>query len=179
VRASVVVITKTDFAGLQDVEALKNKIKSINPDAFIFTSVHKPVKLLEFASFERLQMATSQNTELPLESIKGKNIVALCGIGNPDYFMKTLDKLGAVVKAEIAFQDHHPYDFADLEYISKKCQAASTKTIVTTEKDMIKLKPLIQRHALAFESLQIKFSALEIRLGILQDEDKFAELIWK
>jgi len=179
VRASVVVMTKTDLAGPQEVDALKRKIKSINPDAFVFASVHKPVKFLEFASFEKLQTAASQNIELPLESIKGKDIVALCGIGNPDYFIKTLEKLGAAVKAQILFQDHHPYDFTDLEYVSKKCQDASTSMIVTTEKDMIKLKPLIQRHALAFESLQIKFSALEIRLEILQDEDKFAELIWR
>jgi len=179
VRAGIIVMTKIDLGDPQGVEALKSKIKSLNPDAFIFASVHKPVRLLEFAGFEKLEAAVSQNAELALETIKGKDIVALCGIGNPDYFIKTLEKLGAAVKTEIVFQDHHPYDFADLEYISKKCRDASTKTIVTTEKDMMKLKPLVHRHALAFESLQIKLSALEIKLEILQDEDKFAELIWR
>ena len=177
VRASMIVITKADSASPQGLENLKSRIKSINPGALIVTAAHKPVKIFEFASFKELQTATSQNTELPLESIKGKDIVVACGIGNPDYFIKTLENLGAIVKTSVIFQDHHPYSFTDLEYIAKKCREAATKMVVTTEKDAIKLKPLIQRHALAFESLQMQFLDLQIKLQILQDEDKFTELL--
>jgi len=176
-RANIIVITKANLATPEQIENIKKKIKTFNYDAQIFTSVHKPVKLLEFAGCGKLQTEYTQNTELPIDSINAKDVIAVCGIGDPDCFLKTLKGLGAVVKMSMIFTDHHPYVFSDLEAISAICMQAGVKTVVVTAKDMIKLKPLIQRHALAFESFQMQFLFVDIKLQILEKEDKFKEFL--
>jgi len=177
VRAGIIVITKADAVSSQQVEKIINGIKSINPDAHIFTSTHGPEKIYEFANFEKMQIQPGQEENFPLEWLKDKKVLVVCGIGDPDYFVKTIESLGGVVGCSLFFQDHHPYVFGDLELITKKCRQTGVDSVLVTEKDMIKLRPLIQRHILGFESFKIRFLALGIKLRILENEQKFRELI--
>lgn len=61
------------------------------------------------------------------------------GIGYPERFYTTLAEIGVRVENPHAFADHHDYSFLDL-------QALQNRPIVTTAKDAVKLKALIQKH---------------------------------
>lgn len=178
VRASIFVLSKADMAKPQALQAIKNRIRSLNPDALIVEAVHEPVQLVEFANSEKL-FSEVEHTDLKLDSLKGKPCVSVCGIARPNYFIKTLKDLGADIKNSITFEDHHPYVFSDIENISKACVQAGTNTVVTTEKDMIKFRALIQRHVFSFKSLQLRLLSLGIKLKITQGEDKFIECLTK
>ena len=64
---------------------------------------------------------------------KGGEITALSAIGQPEQFYKFLEK-DFKIKNKITFDDHHQYEIEDIENIEG--------TIVTTEKDAVKLSLL-------------------------------------
>lgn len=76
----------------------------------------------------------------PLESLQGKVVHAVAGIGNPQRFYDTLTVLGASVKAH-PFADHHAFSAADFDFPQE-----NDAHIVMTEKDWVKCRPFAQPH---------------------------------
>ena len=79
----------------------------------------------------------------PVADLKGRPVVALCGIGNPASFFHLLNTLGAEVKEQLIFKDHHRYQELDWTKIKKKVEEAGVKWVVTTEKDAVKIKDFL------------------------------------
>jgi tetraacyldisaccharide 4'-kinase len=74
--------------------------------------------------------------EEPLAGITGRRVVAVAGIARPERVADTLAGAGAVVDRLLAFPDHHDYGERDVALI---VAAAARGTVVTTEKDLVKL----------------------------------------
>ncbi|MBI5887665.1 MAG: tetraacyldisaccharide 4'-kinase [Deltaproteobacteria bacterium] len=88
----------------------------------------------------------SGNQTLPLTSLKGKRVIAIAGIANPESFFSTLRRLNAEIVKTIIFPDHHAYSKADILKIEALKKAApDADIIITTEKDGVKLKGLVDR----------------------------------
>ncbi|MFH1406665.1 MAG: tetraacyldisaccharide 4'-kinase [Candidatus Omnitrophota bacterium] len=115
-RADILVITNADNP---NTPLLKGVLGEINPEAEIFESRYE--------------------IKNPGE-IKAKPICAVCGIGNPKSFLKTLRDAGGNVGLEMLYPDHYNYRARDIKEIVEKCAAGNIDSIVTTEKDMVKLK---------------------------------------
>ena len=79
---------------------------------------------------------------MELEEIKGRKVLAFCGIGNPGSFIKTLENLGASVVGSRVFPDHHAYARKDIqELIEWVGQFTDGDTLlVTTHKDLVKIR---------------------------------------
>jgi tetraacyldisaccharide 4'-kinase len=73
------------------------------------------------------------------ESLRGKKIVAFSGIADAASFDFTLAELGANVLAHHRFKDHHWYTSGDLQGIKESFQALRADSLVTTEKDMVRI----------------------------------------
>jgi tetraacyldisaccharide 4'-kinase len=74
-----------------------------------------------------------------LQSLAGREVLAVAGLGMPRPFFDTLRQAGAVVD-EDAYPDHHPFSAADaLKMVSR----AAGRPIVITRKDAVKLRALI------------------------------------
>lgn len=67
-----------------------------------------------------------------------KNVVAVCGIGFPEKFFKTLKHLNKNIVKKFIFPDHHFYTLSDVESIITIAHFLNAK-IITTEKDYIKI----------------------------------------
>jgi tetraacyldisaccharide 4'-kinase len=102
-----------------------------------------------------------------LRSLKGKKILALSGIANPDSFSSLLRKCGMEIVSEAIFPDHHSYAPKDLCSIKEKGKGVDW--IVTTEKDMLKLRTL------GIEDLPIR--SLRIEMKIWEEEEFFKRII--
>jgi len=76
-----------------------------------------------------------------LTALRGKAVVAVCGIARPARFLDLVDAAGARVIATIRFADHHRYDGADWRRIAAAAEQVAD-LVVTTEKDLVKLAPL-------------------------------------
>jgi tetraacyldisaccharide 4'-kinase len=130
-RADIIVLTKTQKEA--DVERmtrdLTREIKRYNPEAPIYCSGHEPAGL-----------GTASGRELPLNTLAGRPVFAFCGIGNPASFQNTLVRINAEVRGFMTFRDHHAYRRQDLSRVSEAAKGCSADWIVTTEKDIMRLR---------------------------------------
>lgn len=72
------------------------------------------------------------------DTLFDKKIVAFCGIGNPESFKKSLDKVSIKPELLLTFGDHHDYHKGDIE----KIKSYRADFYITTEKDAVKLDEL-------------------------------------
>lgn len=133
-RADVIVVTKTNSSGqMSGSEALPatliKEINSYNHSAPIFLSSHEPICLRMFSG-----------RELPVDTLSGKNVIGFCGIGNPASFKNTLTHAKVRLKDFIIFRDHFRYVQKDISRIKAAALRCGADWIVTTEKDIIRLR---------------------------------------
>ncbi len=79
-----------------------------------------------------------------LDGVTGRPAMLFSGIGNSGAFRATMDELGVIVVDEVRFPDHHAYRDGDLELVRKRSQACGAQLLVTTEKDAVKVAPLLR-----------------------------------
>ena len=94
---------------------------------------HGPRQFAMALGNERFASLTTVQELAPAEfalSARGRDVVAVAGIGNPDRFFEHLGRLG-VRAATRAFPDHHLYQPQDLKL-------PGAEVIVMTEKDAVK-----------------------------------------
>jgi tetraacyldisaccharide 4'-kinase len=72
--------------------------------------------------------------------LKGKKVLAFAGLARPFSFKKTLSSLGVEVLKFEVFPDHHPYSPADLEHLSGEALRSGAEAMITTEKDMVRIR---------------------------------------
>jgi tetraacyldisaccharide 4'-kinase len=158
-RANVFMLTKANI-GSKNVHWIRQKLQELKPNAVIFESVHKPVQFLDF----------KRNRYVPLDEIKGRNVAALSGIGDPHSFEKTIEHLGARILFAARFDDHHAFTENDLREFAKRCRQVQVKDVVTTEKDFYRIEPLLKRRK-GQDLSQITFWTLQIECQIHDEED--------
>lgn len=145
-RADIFMLTKTDLGG-GDLPHLKERLIKINPQALIVESVHQPLYLYRF-----------DETRARLEELSGRNVCLVCSIADVISFEKTVANLGAAINLKFQFPDHHDYRLEDIKRITQTCQRQNIKTIVTTEKDAVRLSDF------AIQSLELLILRIEIKL---------------
>lgn len=90
------------------------------------------------------------------KALAGVRVFAFAGIGRPEKFFASLERLGAEVVERRAFADHHPYTAAETAALLAEAGAKGALP-VTTAKDHLRLPPAVQGHVtvaaieLAFE----------------------------
>jgi tetraacyldisaccharide 4'-kinase len=125
-RAAIIVITK----GMgSDCRSLREEIRRHNPRAPIFVSGHRP---------SHIWSSTGQT--FPAGWLSGREVCAFCGIADPDSFRVALGGAGAVVKEFRAYGDHYSFRPHDLQHMVEAASASGAEWIITTEKDIMRLK---------------------------------------
>jgi tetraacyldisaccharide 4'-kinase len=81
-------------------------------------------------------MSVAGEDSLPLETLKGKRVLAVAAVGEPELFRRQLEAIDAEV-ALAAFRDHHPFSDQDVTDLARR--AASSDLVVCTLKDAVKL----------------------------------------
>jgi len=87
---------------------------------------------------------TKVDIQPKVKSLKGKKVVAFAGIGRPEKFFNTLNRLGAEVVETHAFADHHFYTNDELRLILDHAKKQEAE-VYTTTKDAVKITPDILR----------------------------------
>ncbi len=153
-RADLFLLTKAEDP--ERCGPLKSKLRQIHPSSSIFHSYYEPAGLIRpDGKFE------------PLHLLKGKKVLALSGIASPTYFSTLLRKCGMEVVAEMIFPDHHRYTAPDLTSVLQKVKGVDW--VVTTEKDMVKLKKL------SIDPLPLL--ALRIEMKIREEEEFYKRVM--
>ncbi len=129
-RAQVILLTRCDLVGREEIECLKEEIQRLAPGVPIAESSHRPVGWIN-----------ARGEVQPLEALQPGPVAAFCGIGNPDAFRRTLRQLGRESIGWRTFPDHHVYVRTDIDELCgwARQQPADT-VVVTTQKDLVKLR---------------------------------------
>lgn len=72
----------------------------------------------------------------------GEPVLALAAVARPSRFFEALEETAVDVRARLAFRDHHPYTAEDVERIRTAARDCGASWVVTTEKDLVRLRPL-------------------------------------
>ena len=159
-RADIFVLTQGGSG--QDTAGLTARLKQLNPRALIVESKHDP------KGFSNLN---KPDEILNIDSFKGISTVVFSGIGNPQAFESAVSSLGVNIAEALRFADHHDYTQADLDGIIKSARGRNADTIITTEKDAVKIARL--------KINQLRIFSLNIKLNITRNEAEFDRRLLK
>ena len=87
-------------------------------------------------------------------------VVAFCGIARPEQFFQGLEKAGLQLAVRIAFPDHHRYTQADMERLQAAARSSNAGTLITTEKDRVRMGKLAEgfSKALGLDTARLSIS---------------------
>jgi len=155
-RADVFVLASTDLSPHD--RQVKELLSKINARAESFESVHSP---------EGFYKMESQKEILDPEILKGETVALVCGIGNPDSFKNLIAGMGIIIGLSFVFPDHHRYSEKDWEHIAGESQDKNINTVVTTQKDAVRIS------SLGLNRYGVDIFVLRVELKIKTDEQKF------
>ncbi len=101
-----------------------------------------PGKPVYFSEYRVIGARNRVDAEFPLEALRYKRVLAFCGIAHPGSFERTLLSLPVRLPGFKVYRDHHFYTPADVRHLDRLSRALNCDLLMTTEKDMIKLKTL-------------------------------------
>ena len=127
-RASLIVLTRADMVDDVERARIRGIVEKYAPAAGWAECRHAPQGLVD-----------AKGNSTALWSLRGKNVAAFCGIGNPTGFRHTLSECGCNVIAWREFPDHFSYDAASVAELEKWIAACNVEAVVCTHKDLVKL----------------------------------------
>jgi tetraacyldisaccharide 4'-kinase len=99
-------------------------------------------------------------------------VAAFCGIAHPGQFFEGLESAGVRLAARIAFGDHHRYSETDLKRVVTAAHTAAATTLLTTEKDRVRLGSLAENF-----STSVSIRTVPLRIGIENEAEGIDELV--
>ena len=91
--------------------------------------------------------------------------LAFAGIGQPEFFFNSLKCQNIQLLSEMVFEDHYLYTKLDIENIIEKAREKGADSIITTEKDAVKLMPFLDKI-----DTDIKICALKLSVELDLEE---------
>ena len=202
-RADLILLTHADIPDIST--HIKKLVKSLAPNALVLESIHQPTHLYpltvsyqqeEMEEWKNGRMDASEPSNLPtfqpnaesrklmadshasdIKALKGKRVLAVCGIGNPNAFVGTLRRC-AVTRVELLeFPDHHVYTEIDKQHISTAFQETGADLIVTTQKDEQKLADVVGETGLSSPYGELPIVVLAVALVITEGDAAFNDVL--
>jgi tetraacyldisaccharide 4'-kinase len=126
-RAQAFLLTRVDQGG--DLADICRRLEGVAPGRPIARAVFRPIRLRDLAG----------TAERPVAEIRGKRVLAVSGIANPESFHRTLSDAGATLVGSLPFRDHHVFSVDDRRRMGEAARSQGAEWIVTTEKDAVRL----------------------------------------
>lgn len=128
----------------EEDKVFEEKVFSVNKKIEIFYSSYNPVNINDF---------------------KGKKLMALAGIGNPENFFKMIEENNLNLIKKVVFPDHYTFNKNEIIKIINDAKQKNLE-LITTEKDYFKIKD--------FNLPFIKYLKLDL---IINEQEKFIKKI--
>lgn len=98
---------------------------------------------------------------------------AFCGIARPESFTKMLAARGYEPMDVMIFPDHHAYDDSDISRLMEQARLCSANGFVTTEKDAVKLTPILRDRLEAIGPVVVA----RLNVELLEEKDALVQLV--
>lgn len=145
--ADLVVIGRADVVSKERIHELKK-----------FLQPHLPLGV-EFAEMGYRPNGfynAANDLVLSVEQIRGKKVIGLAGVANPSSFFKSLEDMGAEVIVTESFPDHHYFKPDEINALLSYAKSEDA-LLVTTEKDMVRIKKIVEDDSIVFLEVDVHF----------------------
>jgi tetraacyldisaccharide 4'-kinase len=129
-RADAAVINRSGQVGSEKLEKIRKTIYKIKEGLNIFTGVEKLKEFKELGGRRRTGAA----------HFRGKKILALSAIGNPEGFYNLLESAGLEIERKFEYRDHYRWTDKELSEIDGFAYREGLE-IITTQKDAARFSP--------------------------------------
>ena len=126
----------------------------------IFTAHYKAISFVDIV----------KKDEYKLEDFEGQKSLVVSGIANPYSFLNALSQTSVDTSNKLIFKDHKNYSQKEVQRIRKSFYATNSHSVVTTEKDAVKL----MKFSKELDDIDIFF--LKIKL-VIDDGESFRKYI--
>ena len=155
-RADVVIINRK----FSDKKALPGKLETLFENLPVFHAYYKATEIVD--------VKTGQS--FSLEEFSGQKSLVVSGIAKPFSFLNVLEKNNIDIQNRLLFPDHKYYTEKEVEKIRKEFYASNSYSVLTTQKDAVKLT----RFSRELDDIDIYFLKIEVAF---EEEEKFNERI--
>jgi len=127
-RATALIISKANIHN--PGKELLRRIEETGKTYFLFNLETDP------------RLRALQSPDVTIDDVNRDPVFLMAGIGHPQSFIASVEQSGFRILGQQFYRDHHNYSANDIDDIKKKFKASGASMILTTEKDMVRLKGL-------------------------------------
>jgi tetraacyldisaccharide 4'-kinase len=157
-RADAVIINRK-FTTLKNIPV---KFSQYFRDINIFNGFYEAIGFYDLKS----------NTQFGLDEFEGQKSLVVSGIARPYSFLNVLSQTKVDTENKLIFRDHKHYTYKDVQMIRKAFYSTNSHSVVTTEKDAVKLTNFSKE----LDDIDIYFLKIKFKMD---DEDSFKGFIFK
>ncbi len=128
-RADCFVLNCVNEGNQARAKAIEKALEKRFPGIPVFTAAYRPTGIVD-----------RNNGQLTVKEIRGKKYFGFCGLADPSYFQQIIENNGIELTGFQVYPDHHFYSEKDLQKITDAAESTGAEGLITTEKDMVKLR---------------------------------------
>ena len=155
-RADAIVINRK----FSEKEMIPDKWSIYFENKKIFTAFYKALCFVDILKKE----------EYSLKDFEGQKSLVVSGIANPFSFLNALTQSNVDISNRIVFRDHKDYTLKEVQQIRKQFYATNSHSVVTTEKDAVKL----MNFARELDDIDIFYLKIKLQMD---DSESFKQFI--
>ena len=129
-RAQIVILSRADLVNDGTRQTIRERVAKLAPQAIFAEARHEPRELIN-----------ARGERASLEILRGKQIGAFCGIGNPEGFRRTLAECDCRIAIWREFADHYAYTDRDCHHLVAEFATQPIPLAICTMKDLVKIPP--------------------------------------
>jgi tetraacyldisaccharide 4'-kinase len=145
-----------------DRKGLSDELKKKIPEKPVFHAYYKAISFIDLKT----------KAEYSLEEFKGQKSLVVSGIANPKSFLNVLSQTNVDTSNKLIFRDHKNYTINDVQEIRKKFYTTNSHSVVTTEKDAVKLTS----YTVELDDIDVFYLKIKMKMD---DESSFRNFILK
>jgi tetraacyldisaccharide 4'-kinase len=163
---TAIILTRCEQVSEEALEAILGQLQSLSPSSHQFCAsfIHNGF---------RNRSPASAPPDMQLNAAKSCPIFLVAGIANPKPLADALKTAGADVRGHWWLPDHHDYTQSDLIELRRRAKESGASTIITTEKDWVKIKSL---PSAGDKTMPIWRLDLDVRIDSRGESDE--KLLW-
>jgi tetraacyldisaccharide 4'-kinase len=158
-RAQVVALSRSDAVSEGRRREIEGRVRAVAPQAVWLELAHRPARLV-----------SAHGAARELATLRGQQIAAFCGIGNPAGFRHTLEQSGLIAADFLEMPDHCSYGESELSRVVAWLNGmGGVEDAICTRKDLVKIP--------AGDLGGKRLWALEIELEIIRGQEELQMLL--
>lgn len=158
--ADLIVFGRADLAEQEQKESLKKLVSRYTKKGTPFASFYYAPKCIKDINYQET---------MKIEELDSRNVICISAVASPKSFHELIKSQKANLIDTYEFPDHHYYTQEDLEPIYEKAKEHNA-IIMTTEKDIVKLRRVSESNLIYYVEISIKFLEGERDVCRLVDE---------